>query len=108
MPSKALSPATAALKAAAQSLSTQITPLGLSANNLIARVDQLEKIIVHTTDIVKDGGNIKAATLSAIEGRKTSDEAIANSADYVEFRQESRWLMRRRRPSRMARRRRCC
>jgi methyl-accepting chemotaxis protein len=71
------------LKAAAQSLSAQITPLGLSANNLIARVDQLEKIIVRTTDIVKDGGNIKAATLSSAEGRKVSDESIADAAEYA-------------------------
>ena len=82
---KSIGPSTAALKAAAQSLSAQVGPLGLSASNLIARVDQLEKIIARTTDIVKDGGNIKAATLSAIEGRKASDEAVANSADYVNF-----------------------
>ncbi|MEH2511192.1 methyl-accepting chemotaxis protein [Nitrobacteraceae bacterium AZCC 1564] len=82
---KHIAPSTAALKAAAQSLSAQITPLGLSANNLIARVDQLEKAIVRTTDIVKDGGNIKAATLSGNEGRKASDDAIAGAAEYVAF-----------------------
>ncbi|WP_424629017.1 HAMP domain-containing methyl-accepting chemotaxis protein [Bradyrhizobium sp. SYSU BS000235] len=80
---KSIAPSTAALKSAAQSLSTQITPLGLSASNLIARIDQLEKIIVRTTDIVKDGGNIKAAALSGTEGRKASDEAIANTVEYT-------------------------
>ena len=82
---KSIAPSTAALKAAAQSLSAQVTPLGLSANNLIARVDQLEKVIVRTTDIVKDGGNIKAVTLSATEGLKASDAAIADAAEYAAY-----------------------
>jgi methyl-accepting chemotaxis protein len=82
---KSIAPSTATLKTVTQSLSAQVTPLGLSANNLIARVDQLEKVIVRTTDVVKDGGNIKAATLSATEGRKASDEAIEVAAEYATF-----------------------
>jgi methyl-accepting chemotaxis protein len=74
-----------ALRTSSAQASTQISALGLSGVNLNAQLERLVKVIVHVADIVKEGGNIKAAGLSNAEGRKATAEAISTSSEYVSY-----------------------
>jgi methyl-accepting chemotaxis protein len=73
------------LKASSAQASTQVAALGLSGNNLSAQLERLVKVISHVADVVKEGGNLKAATLSNAEGRKATSEAISTSGEYVAY-----------------------
>jgi methyl-accepting chemotaxis protein len=63
----------------------QLTPLGVSASGVVAASDRVLKALARGAEIVRDGGNIKAAALSGSEGRAAVTAALAASGDYVAY-----------------------
>jgi methyl-accepting chemotaxis protein len=80
---KTMGERTDALRTAMQQGSGPLAAAGLSATNLAMQNDRLIKIVAQVADIVKDGGNIRAATIASTEGKANAAEAITTSGDYI-------------------------
>ena len=80
---KRLAETAEALKVAAQHASPQLSALGLSFNDVSKGIDGILKAVVHASEIVGGGGNIKAAVISGSEGKAAAAEAIATSTAYI-------------------------
>ncbi|MGX7743056.1 HAMP domain-containing methyl-accepting chemotaxis protein [Rhodopseudomonas parapalustris] len=56
---------------------------GLPSAAIISQTDRLLKVVARVADIVKEGGNIRAAALAATEGKVAAAAAIATSSEYM-------------------------
>jgi methyl-accepting chemotaxis protein len=66
-----------------QQAASQASALGLQADEIIANTDRFIKALTHASEIVREGGKIKATILSATEGRAAVSETMATLDDYV-------------------------
>ena len=74
-----------ALQSAAQQVGPALKAVGVSSATVLAQTDNLAKIVHRVGDIVKEGGNIRAAAIAGNEGKANAAEAIATSTDYIGF-----------------------
>ena len=74
-----------ALQSAAQQVGPALKAVGVSSATVLAQTDNLAKIVHRVGDIVKEGGNIRAAAIAGSEGKANAAEAIATSTDYIGF-----------------------
>jgi methyl-accepting chemotaxis protein len=63
----------------------QMTGLGALVNDLSARSERFLKAVEKTLSIARDGGSLKAAAITAGEGRKALIDALAAVDAYVDF-----------------------
>ncbi len=80
---KVLGDRTTALQNAVQQTGPALTAAGLSSGTLAAQTDRVLRIITRVGDIVKEGGNIRAAALASTEGKANAAEAISTATDYI-------------------------
>ena len=80
---KAIGEQEEALKASARQGATAIAAAGLSPTGAVAQTERLSGIVSRVSDIVKEGGNIRASALAAAEGKVNAADAIATSGDYI-------------------------
>jgi methyl-accepting chemotaxis protein len=73
------------LGAAVQRAGAAAAAVGLSGANVSSQTDRLLKLMGRVSDIVKEGGNIHAATLAATDGKANAAEAIATSGEYIAY-----------------------
>ena len=71
--------ATKALRQAAALAAT----LGIPANDVIAATDNYMKLLAHATDILAEGGTLKATALSMTNGKEATDAAVAAADDFI-------------------------
>ncbi|NEW89360.1 HAMP domain-containing protein [Rhodopseudomonas sp. WA056] len=72
------------LRTATQQGGTALTAAGLSSSGAIAsQTERLLKVFGRVSDIVREGGNIRAAALAATEGKAAATAAIAASSEYM-------------------------
>src|SRR6186713_1047601 len=74
-----------ALQTAVQNVGPALKAVGSPSASLATQTDSFLKIINRVGDIVKDGGNIRAAALAGSEGKANAAEAISTSTDYITF-----------------------
>jgi methyl-accepting chemotaxis protein len=72
-----------ALRAAVKHGLAPINATGLDPAGVVTQTDRLFSIVSRVSEIVKEGGNIRAAALSATEGTANATEAIATSGAYI-------------------------
>jgi methyl-accepting chemotaxis protein len=60
-----------------------VSAMGLSLSGVATQTDRLLNIVSRVADIVKDGGNIRAAAFAQSEGKANTAEAISASGDYI-------------------------
>ncbi len=67
----------------------QATPLvsaqGVPVNDIAAQTDRLLKAVAHGAEIVRDGGNIKAAAQSGSEGKVAVGDAMTAAGGYIDY-----------------------
>ena len=61
----------------------QLVALGVSGSAVSAASDRLLKALQRGAEIVREGGNIKAVTMSGAQGRAAAQAALADLADLV-------------------------
>jgi methyl-accepting chemotaxis protein len=67
-----------------QQATSQVSALGLPADEIAAPIDRFAKALARSSEIVRDGGHIKAETLSWTEGRAAVNETTAALAEYID------------------------
>jgi methyl-accepting chemotaxis protein len=82
---KELGVRTDAFQNAARHAGASLKSIGISSASLTAQTDSLIKVITRVGDVVKEGGNIRAAALAASEGKANAAEAISTSTDYINY-----------------------
>jgi methyl-accepting chemotaxis protein len=82
---KALSERSDALAKALQQAAPQASALGLQVNDITAQTDRIEKALGHASEIVREGGNIRAASLSDTDGRAAATDAISTLGEYIAY-----------------------
>lgn len=82
---KALGDATERLRSSAQQSGAALSALGVSSSAITGQSERFAKVAGRVSEIVREGGNIRAATLAGTEGRATSSVAIQAANDYVNF-----------------------
>ncbi|KJC36279.1 chemotaxis protein [Bradyrhizobium sp. LTSP849] len=80
---KAIGEQEEALKASARQGAAAIAAAGLPPTGAVAQTERLSGIVSRVSDIVKEGGNIRASALAAAEGKVNAADAIATSSDYI-------------------------
>jgi methyl-accepting chemotaxis protein len=81
---KDLSQMVETLAKSTQQASSQISALGLPTEDITAPVDRVVKALARSSEIVREGGHIKAATLSWTEGRAAIAETTEAIGEYVD------------------------
>jgi methyl-accepting chemotaxis protein len=66
-----------------QQAAAQTSALGLSADEAVGQTDRFVKALAHASEIAREGGHIKAATLSWTEGKAATNETVATLGDYM-------------------------
>jgi methyl-accepting chemotaxis protein len=74
----------AAVKASQQAVAAA-TAVGVAVNDVTATADKMVKVLGRAIDIVAEGGNLRAATLSSADGRVAEQAAEASINDFVAF-----------------------
>lgn len=82
---KALGDASERLRSDAQQSANALSAAGLSSSAIVGQAERVVKIAGRVSDIVKEGGNIRAATLASTEGMATTNAAIQAATDYVNY-----------------------
>lgn len=82
---KALGDATERLRSSSQQSVAALSAVGLSSSAITSQSERFAKIAGRVSDIVKEGGNIRAAALAGTDGRATSMVAIQAATDYVNY-----------------------
>ena len=59
--------------------------VGVSTDDVAAQTDRLVKTLTHTSEIAREGGHIKAALLSEMEGKSARNETMAALGEYVDL-----------------------
>ncbi|RXH03527.1 HAMP domain-containing methyl-accepting chemotaxis protein [Bradyrhizobium vignae] len=80
---KSISEGDEALKAATKQAVAPLTAAGVSPASFVAQTDRLVNVVSRVAEIVKEGGNIRATTLAATEGKANAMDAIATSGEYI-------------------------
>jgi len=63
----------------------QLSGLGVSLDKLTTQQEVFVKTVARAAELVKEGGNIKAAALSGSDGKKNTADAIATSTDFITY-----------------------
>ena len=66
-----------------QQAAPQASAVGVSVDDVTAQTDRFIKALARASEIARDAGNIKAATLSATDGRAAVAETTAALGDYL-------------------------
>jgi len=66
-----------------QQAAAQASALGVSVDEFTGQTDRFVKALAHASEIAREGGHIKAATLSWTDGRATTNETTAALGDYM-------------------------
>ncbi|MCD0422190.1 methyl-accepting chemotaxis protein [Rubrivivax sp. JA1024] len=82
---KSLGDATDRLRSEAQQSVTALSAAGLSSSAIVGQAERVVKIAGRVSDIVKEGGNIRAAALASTEGVAATNAAIQATTDYVNY-----------------------
>jgi len=80
---KAIGEEDESLRATVKQSVAPINAAGVSPASLVAQTDRLFNIVSRVSEIVKEGGNIRATTLAATEGKANASDAIATSGEYI-------------------------
>lgn len=80
---KAIADEQEALKVALKQGAAPMSAVGLSSTNIVSYTDRLFNVVSRVVEIVKEGGNIKASAMAAVEGRANAAEAISTSGEYI-------------------------
>jgi methyl-accepting chemotaxis protein len=68
-----------------QQATSQVSALGLPADEIAAQTDRILKTLTHAAEIVREGGHLKAATLSWTDGKAAVADTMAALGDYVDL-----------------------
>jgi len=68
-----------------QQAALQASALGVSSDEVAAQTDRFIKAMTHASEIAREGGHIKAATLSWTEGKLAINETTAALGDYMDL-----------------------
>jgi len=68
-----------------QQATSQVSALGLPVDEITAQTDRFRKALARGGEIVRDGGHMKAATLSWTEGKAAVAETMAALGEYVDL-----------------------
>ncbi|GLH81955.1 hypothetical protein SSBR45G_68640 [Bradyrhizobium sp. SSBR45G] len=74
-----------ALRTAVQRAGGALAAASLSPAALVTQTDRLTKAMSRVAEIVKEGGNIRAAMLAATDAKANADAAMATSSDYIAY-----------------------
>ena len=73
------------LARATQPTASQVSALGLPADEITAPTDRFVKALVQATEIVREAGHLKATILSWTNGKAAHAETMAALGDYVDL-----------------------
>jgi methyl-accepting chemotaxis protein len=68
-----------------QQAASQVSALGLPVDEFTAQTDRLHNDLAHGAEIAREGGHIKAATLSWTDGKTAHANAAAALGEYVDL-----------------------
>jgi methyl-accepting chemotaxis protein len=67
-----------------QQAAPQASAVGVPIDDVVAKTDRFIKALEHASEIAREGGHIKAATLSWTEGRAAVNETTAALSGYID------------------------
>jgi methyl-accepting chemotaxis protein len=73
------------LAKAVQQATAQMSALGLPGDEIAAPIDRFVKALTHSSEIVREGGHLKAAILSEKDGKAAHADTMAALGDYVDL-----------------------
>jgi methyl-accepting chemotaxis protein len=68
-----------------QQAASQVSALGLPVDEFTAQTDRLHNDLAHGAEIVREGGHVKAATLSRTDGRAAVADTMAVLGEYNDY-----------------------
>jgi methyl-accepting chemotaxis protein len=74
-----------ALAKSIQQATSQASALGLPVDEITTPIDRFVKTLTHASEIAREGGHIRAATLSWTEGKLAINETTAALGDYMDL-----------------------
>jgi methyl-accepting chemotaxis protein len=80
---KDLSSVSEALTKSVQQAAPLVSALGVPADEMAAQTDRVVKALARASEIAREGGHIKAATLSWTDGKAATNETTAALGDYM-------------------------
>jgi methyl-accepting chemotaxis protein len=72
-------------KSSVSETSKQLNGIGLPVGEIKKQQERLTKSAENILAVAREGGNIKAAAIANVEGRKAFNESVASAEEYVKF-----------------------